>query len=169
MMVARNRKRRKLFVDRQVQGALLLRAAGYWLFCLLTVSLMVLCWGVLTGPRAPASVILGRLLSTYTPALVASLVLLPMVLVDCNRFSNRFVGPLLRLRRNLRQLADGEQVRPIGFRDKDYWQDLADSFNGVLARIQSEPPGERNITDTMSRVSTESPGALDEPEPVAAC
>jgi hypothetical protein len=165
----RNRKRRQLFVDRHVQGALLLRAAGYWLFCLLTVSLMVLCWGVLTGPRAPAAVTLGRLLTTYAPALLASLILLPMVLVDCNRFSNRFVGPLLRFRRTLRQLADGEKVRPIKFREKDYWQDLADTFNDVLERMQRETPTEQLDAQMMSALSAESGAAPDQPEPAGTC
>ena len=42
-----------------------------------------------------------------------ALALLPLVVVDVLRLSNRFVGPLLRLRRSLRQLARGEYVEPI--------------------------------------------------------
>ena len=173
-MAIQNRKRRQLFVDRRVQGALLLRATGYWLFCLLTVSLMVLCWGVLTGPRAPAAETLGRLLTTYAPALLASLILLPMVLVDCNRFSNRFVGPLLRFRRNLRQLADGEAVKPIQFRDHDYWTDLAESYNDLLARMQREIPADELTADelkadTTVEASIESKDAQNERELAGAC
>jgi hypothetical protein len=163
------RKRRQLFVDREVQGALVLRAAGYWLFCLLTVTLMVLCWGVLTGPRAPATVVLGRLLSNYAPALLASLILLPIVLVDCTRFSNRFVGPLVRFRRSLRQLADGQDVRPIKYRDNDYWQDLAEGYNDLLKRMQSPPVAEMDDAGSSRSPSVETAESAEENEAVVCC
>lgn len=76
----------------------------------------------------------------YGPALIASLLLLPLVIADIVRLSNQFVGPLLRLRRSMRQLARGEYVEPIEFRDTDFWQDFADEFNGVVARIQEPAP-----------------------------
>jgi hypothetical protein len=169
MMAGTRAQRRRLFVDRQVQGSLLLRAAGYWVFCLLTVSLMVMCWGVLTGPRAPAAVTLGRLGVVYAPAFLASLVLLPMVLVDCTRFSNRFVGPILRFRRSLRSLANGERVAPIKFREGDYWHDIAESFNDLLARMQNESSPEQVHTDAPSDGTPESEETQDEPEPVGMC
>ena len=71
----------------------------------------------------------------YGPAAIASFLLLPLVIVDIIRFSNRFVGPLLRLRRSMRALARGEYVEPIEFRDNDFWYDFADEFNAVRARI----------------------------------
>ena len=65
-----------------------------------------------------------------------SLVLLPLVVFDILRLSNRFVGPLLRLRQSMRQLAQGEHVDPIEFRCNDFWREFADEFNAVLARVQ---------------------------------
>ena len=35
-------KRRQLFVDNKVQGALVMRSISYWFLCLLTVTLMLL-------------------------------------------------------------------------------------------------------------------------------
>ena len=35
----------------------------------------------------------------------------------------------------MQELADGKRVKPIHFRDGDYWQDLADSFNAIAARM----------------------------------
>jgi hypothetical protein len=134
-MARKKYARRHLFVDSSVQGRLLLRIAFYWFMCLLTVTLMVLCWAVLTGPRAPAAVILRDTFKTCGPALVASLFLLPMVLVDCNRFSNRFVGPILRFRGALGQLVDGKNVAPIKFRQNDFWHDVADNFNRLLEQM----------------------------------
>ena len=53
-------------------------------------------------------------------------------------FSNRFAGPLRRLLVAMRQLADGQPVRPIQFRSRDYYRDFAHEFNRILARVQTE-------------------------------
>jgi hypothetical protein len=169
-MARRKWVRRHLFVDGPVQGRLLLRVTFYWFMCLLTVTLMVLCWTVLTGPRAPAAVILLDALKMYGPALVASLFLLPMVLVDCNRFSNRFVGPILRFRGALGRLVDGEEVGPIKFREADFWHDVADNFNRLLETMPDRanrperadsPPEELAVSE---QTETEA-----EPEPAGVC
>ena len=49
-MSPKKQPRKQIFVDAKVQGALVLRVALYWVFCLLTVALMLLCWRILTGP-----------------------------------------------------------------------------------------------------------------------
>ena len=36
--------RRFIFVDPKIQGALVVRVALYWIMCLVTVGLMLLCW-----------------------------------------------------------------------------------------------------------------------------
>ena len=76
----------------------------------------------------------------FGPALVASTLLLPLVILDMIRLSNRFTGPLLRLRRSMRELARGEHVEPIEFRDGDYWQEFANEFNVLAARVQDATP-----------------------------
>ncbi len=53
------------------------------------------------------------------------------------RLSNRFAGPMLRLRRSLRALGRGEYVEPLEFRGADFWQEFADDFNSVLRRVQA--------------------------------
>jgi len=71
----------------------------------------------------------------YEPALVASALLLPLVIMDVLRFTNRMIGPLLRVRRSMRALARGEYVEPIEFRGADYWKEIADEFNAVRQRV----------------------------------
>ena len=39
--------------------------------------------------------------------------LLPIVMMDVLRLSNRFVGPVKRLREGLKDLAQGKQVKPL--------------------------------------------------------
>ena len=132
--------RKHIFVDAKVQGALVLRVAVYWVFCLLTLTLMLLCWRILTGPARLFYTHFDDMWYYYGSAVVASFLLLPIVLVDIVRLSNRFAGPLIRLRRSMRALARGEEVQPIHFRGSDFWQEFADEFNAIAARLQDDRP-----------------------------
>ena len=96
----------------------------------------------------------------YGPALVASLILLPMVIIDIIRTSNRFCGPLLRLRRSMRALAQGERVEPIRFRKGDFWGEFAEEFNAVVARVQ----GEADLADLVPQQPAEASTQVDETE-----
>jgi len=127
--------RKHLFVDRKVQGALIARVVMYWVVCLITIALMLLCWDIVTGPARVFYRHFDDMWFFYGPAAIASFLLLPLVILDIIRFSNRFVGPLLRLRRSMRALARGEYVEPIEFRGNDFWYDFADEFNALRARI----------------------------------
>ncbi len=129
------RYRKQLFVDRKVQGALVIRAVGYWLFCLLTMSLALLLWRLWTGPARLFYLQFDEMWHWYGPAAIASLLVLPLVVIDIVRLSNRFAGPLYRLRREMRKLANGEPVRAIKFRDGDFWMEFADEFNAVAKRL----------------------------------
>ncbi len=136
--------RQRFYVDPKVQGALAVRVVLYWLTCLVTVALMLLLWQIVTGPARLFYTHLGDLWFFHGPALVASLILLPMVVIDMIRFSNRFAGPLFRLRRSMRALAAGEPVEPLQFRDSDFWQEFAQQFNAVAARVEAaEAAGHR--------------------------
>jgi hypothetical protein len=128
-------KRKKLLVDGLVQGALLWRVVTYWFSCLVSIGLMLACWHMLANPGRPFYRQLDEVWFQNGPAMVASLLLLPMVLMDVLRFSNRFAGPMVRMRRTLEALARGESVEPLRFRDADFWQGLADQVNLVAERI----------------------------------
>lgn len=128
--------RKRFFVDPKVQGALALRVALYWLVCLVTMTLMLLCWRIITGPVRPFYTHLDDLWFFHGPAVVASLLLLPLIVFDIVRLSNRFTGPMLRLRRSMRALVRGEHVEPIEFRGGDFWQEFAGEFNALLKRVQ---------------------------------
>jgi hypothetical protein len=154
----KNRCRRTtFFIDREVQGALILRTAVYWLFCLLSVALMLICWAAYHGPPRRFVDLATELFFRYGPGLAASLLLLPIVMMDVLRQSNRFVGPIMRLRTALRTLASGQPSPPLNFRDDDFWRELAADFNQVAARVAradvqipppTEPIDESNSSDT---------------------
>lgn len=159
-----NRCRRTIFfIDREVQGSLMLRTAIYWLFCLMSVSLMLICWNAYTGPSRRFFDLLTELFYRYGPALFASLLLLPIVMMDVVRLSNRFVGPIMRLRKAMSTLATGQPATPLNFRDDDFWRELADDFNRVSARIAvaslQAPPTEILEESTDQADRTEVVGA----------
>jgi hypothetical protein len=137
----KNRRKRSL-VDPTVQGGLVLRIIVYWVVFMTDVVLALMFWWLLASPVRDFNPCLGEMWSTYAPVVVVSIFLLPLGILDTIRFSNRFVGPLVRLRRSMRQLASGEAVAPIKFRRSDYWQELADEFNAVLERVQGSSAAE---------------------------
>lgn len=127
--------RHRLFVDPEVQAALLLRVVTYWIVCLAAVALMLLCRQIVVGPPRPVFAHLEDLWFRFGPPFFASLVVLPLILMDIIRMSNRFSGPLIRLRRAMRALARGETVSPLRFRQGDFWKSFADEFNAVAERV----------------------------------
>jgi hypothetical protein len=130
------RIRKRLFVDHKVQGALMLRAVEYWFFCLSTIGLGLLGWSLLTGPDQPLYMFFLDAWHFFLPTAIVSLLILPLLVYDILRLSNKFAGPLYRLRRELRRLAAGEKVPPIKFRVGDYWPELADEFNAASQRME---------------------------------
>lgn len=132
-------RRTQIFCDREVQGALMLRVVMYWMFCLLTITLMLVCWSVVNGPPRQFSMLMADLYHRYAPALAASLLVLPLVMVDVVRLSNRFAGPIKRLRDGLTALAEGKEFPHMQFREHDFWTSLADKFNAVAARLKTAP------------------------------
>lgn len=129
--------RRKIFVDPKVQGGLLLRAGLYLVCTSIVATVLILMWRILAG--GPGRVFyreLGDLWFHYAPVALALLSLAPLLAIDLVRFSNRFAGPMYRMRKTMLDLADGQRVRPLKFRDDDLWKDFADAFNTLLRRVE---------------------------------
>jgi len=134
-------RRQQIFIDRNVQSALIWRVVGYWCFFLVTTINLVFGWRLLTGPYAPLPVVCHELMDRFCPALLASVALLPLVIIDAVRMSHRFVGPIFRLRTAMRDIAAGRAIHPVKFRTDDYWQEMADEFNAVTAKLsKAEEP-----------------------------
>lgn len=139
--------RSQLFVDPEVQGALVARAIIYWIVCTLSIALLLLCWRVLTGPVRPLGFHLENMWFFYGPALIASLIVLPVAITDMIRVSNRFAGPMTRLRQGMRALAKGRKVPPIEFRKNDFWFEFAEEFNAVVREVEELRRREREAEE----------------------
>lgn len=123
-----------MIVDPRMQGALVVRVVAYWLFSVLAVGLILMCWDLALGPWGPffAPHRLNALWDRYAPMIVASILILPVVLADAVLMSNRIVAPLDRVRGRMRALAAGETVEPLSFGKHDPWDALAADFNAVV-------------------------------------
>lgn len=161
----RNKKRRKTFIDRPVQGQLLFRVFVYWslcmsgVFCILAGVPIVLSWFLTSGDAPTISQLVLQTWRMFWPALFASGLLLPFLLLDVVRMSHRFAGPMYRLRNALRDAADGKAVAPIHFRDGDFWCEMAEEFNQVAARLRDLEPavnGEKQSTCPTNRDTSDS-------------
>ena len=149
--------RKKHYIDKSVQGALIRRSILHWgLLYGLTFGLLF-CWQMLVGdPYASFSSHLQAIWARYAPFFIVLFLLVPAFMLDLIKLSNRFAGPIFRLRTVMKDWADGKEVRPIKFRDNDYWLDLADSFNTVLARAQAAEAqvGETTTSETTTSETT---------------
>ena len=129
------RRRFRLLADWKLQGRCCLRICGYWLVCQLALVSTMLGFLTLTGPDVAASG--GESAWTFImPALVSSTLFLPMALLDNLRFTNKFAGPLMRFRRELKHLAEGEKAGEIVFRPGDYLIGMDQDFNAVFSRLE---------------------------------
>ena len=81
-------------------------------------------------------------------------------------FSNTIVGPIPRLRRALRQIADGDYSPRLRFRPGDALEDLADDVNHLASSLEKRygtaMPADRAPSADMSPTGN----GAEEPEPV---
>jgi hypothetical protein len=132
------RKRKKNFIDNHVQGALLRRIFSHWLMFFFVAGLaVVLLQTLLSGSDASLTERLTTQLGEFTFFAIVMAALFPAFMLDTIRFSNRFVGPIARLRRHLRQLSDGD-TSECAFRGDDFWKDMAVEFNRVADLVDAQ-------------------------------
>lgn len=134
-------QRKTYFVDPEVQGTLLYKATWYWLLSLTVVgSLNVLGW-IFVAPGVDVLVQIRELLPSFFGvlgvAMLSSLIVLPVLLYDLAKLTNRFAGPILRLQRSLNALAEGNPIQPLSFREGDHWHALAEAVNRIAARLEA--------------------------------
>jgi hypothetical protein len=130
-------QRKQNLVDGKVQGGLVTRIMCHWLcFFGVTAFLFVVLQTMLGDPAVPMSGRLSAAIREYALLAIVIFAVLPAFALDTIRFSNRFVGPVFRLRRALRELGEKGDTDPVQFRDNDFWQDIAGDLNRVIARVR---------------------------------
>lgn len=130
-------ERARILVDPKVQWTITGRILVHWvlfLVCILSISAMVRILSAV-GEQPFADAFRSALVAQI-PVFGVMLMLLPVFLRDTLKLSNRFAGPMYRLRTALRSLSLSEKANPIKFRTGDFWQEAATDFNIVLSQIE---------------------------------
>lgn len=151
-------ERRHYFVDRQVQGKLLGQLVNCWAVSLLTAGGLTIAGWIFVSPGVSGFVgpdsFMTKILPMVLVGLIAATLALPVMLWTMVRITHRFAGPMFRFKRHLREAAETGQLVPLRFRDDDEWQELADSYNELVMRIQAERLGSPQPRDTQRSTST---------------
>ena len=132
-------RRSKLFVDQEVQSALVRRLLLHWfLFIFVTFGFVGLLQGCIEHPSESVSELISYVLSRNALGIVAGVALIPVFVWDTIRATNRFAGPITRLRGMLRSLAEGKEESAMSLRSGDYWKELANEFNAAIAGLRGQ-------------------------------
>ena len=157
----RSETRQRLFIKGDVQGILIRRLVRHFILLTAAGVGLSLLFQFLSNPFASAGAYLRQTAVTVGPALVAMLITLPIVAYDIIRVSNRIVGPIYRLRRFVRSLANGESVGKLVFRDGDYWPELANDFNRMVQELRPECGEDIDPTHNATVTGRGAPGCMD--------
>lgn len=132
------KKRRQTLVDPEVQGGILRKVALHWAVFFLCNALALVIWiRLFEQPDAEWGQTLGDTFRRFLPFFVISIALFPAFVWDTLKMTNRFAGPILRLRQALAEASAGRAVPPLRFRDSDYWQEIANNFNRLMERYSN--------------------------------
>lgn len=129
-------ERRHLQLEAVVRGEVARQCFYYWVAYLGAIVGFIAAWiGIVEQPGS-ANDFWARLNTLALPALVGSALLLPLLFIHCVRLSNRFSGPLYRIRKTLSALSRGETEEQLQLRKDDYWQELAGDIERISRYIE---------------------------------
>jgi hypothetical protein len=135
MTKAAHKKRRKTLVDPEVQGGILRKIAFHWAMFFVCNATALMIWiRLFEQPDAEWGQTMADTFRRFLPFFVITIALIPAFVWDTMKLTNRFAGPILRLRNALAEANSGRAVAPLRFRSNDFWQEIATSFNQLMER-----------------------------------
>lgn len=156
------RKRSKLYVDHQLQGAMVFRLVVHWCATILCLFLFSFMLTAIFHLFSDSALTFGDLVRGFLQRHLLFFLVLgalaPLFIWDMIKVSHRIAGPAFRLRRELRELAQGHEAESIEFREADFWRDLATNFNLVRDELLYRRG------DDFSRATTAGESASDDAE-----
>ncbi len=128
-------ERKKVWIH-AFQTRMLIRIGCYWMIYLVALWNLLFVWRLLV--EGPGNLLdqYWRFVQDYYPPLVLFILLLPLGAWDAVKLAHRVVGPLVRVRQTLQDLAAEKPVGRLRFREGDYLQELRDDFNAMLDVLQ---------------------------------
>ena len=128
-------ERHQLMVDERVQGALLWRAGFYGIACALYFIVILIFAEVMSRQDVTFGEAILACAGEAIYWLPGLLLMVPLIAYDMLRQSNRFAGPIFRLRREMQRLIAGESENPLLFREEDYWAEMVEEFNQIRSEL----------------------------------
>ena len=152
--------RTRILVDPPVQWAIARRIMLHWsllLVCLLSISIMVRL--MVSAGEMPFTESLIAAVKAQGPVFFVMFVLMPVFIRDTLKLSNRFAGPMFRLRTVLSEIAGGGEGQNIKFRTGDFWQEAAGDFNQVLEQLNDLKARNAELESKLAEAETAQPSA----------
>ncbi len=152
-------RRSRFLVDPEVQNAFLRRCALQWGVFLLATFLLTFMIQYYSAPHNDRFLNhIEAFWNQHGLICIVLISLMPVFVMDLTKMTNRFAGPVVRLRAAIRAVSNGQAVTPIRFRKGDFWQELSSEFNLLLAML---PEARGTAENTHVRRHTDHQG-LDE-------
>ena len=132
------KKRRTTIFDPEVQGSVIRKITIHWIVFFGCNILALLIWvRLFEQPDASWGQTFLDTVRRFLPFFVVTLALIPAFIWDTLKLTNRFAGPILRLREALAEAGQGNTVPPLRFRDNDFWQEMGSNFNLMMDRRET--------------------------------
>ncbi len=141
--MASNFKRTRLWVDPEIQSRLLMRLGVYQVvFALMLVHVGFAIEVIQHLVQGEGSTMAGSQYLDYLrqqkSILVALVLLTPVLFYDLLKFSHRIVGPLVRCRRVMLEMAAGKRVEAFRPRKHDLLREFFEAFNVLIQARNTE-------------------------------
>lgn len=143
-------KRRKIFINKEIQGRILWRCFAFWagyhfivLHTLFGFEFMAYLVSIMNGASVQSfSELYMNFLGKYYPIILTALSLLPFLVWDLMKMSHRVVGPFIPFQRAVKELKEGKRVEEIALREGDLMTEFQTDFNEFLRWYNEEKLGQ---------------------------
>lgn len=144
----RSNRRRKVLVSSDIQWAIVRKSFWDWLlYCTTAIFLIGLLQVLYVGTSKPLVEHFQAILRTVVTLFLVFALLLPKFIYDWFHFSHRFLGPVERVRRVLRDLADGKAHTEVHFRKNDFFREMANELNSAVEALTKGKSLDRAAAD----------------------
>lgn len=137
--MAKENKRKKAVANPKVQYTLARRVVLHFFVFICAGAFFGVINQFLSNPFAGVKENLAAFAQQSAPFLLAVICLIPIFIRDTLTLSNRIAGPIHNMQNTIVALSEGQKdVRPLKFREGDFWDDLPAKFNKMTDTLRSE-------------------------------
>ena len=132
-------KRNLHYVAPTIQKKIVKKIIFYWGACLVFSALPLIIGTTLGNPNRLFVDHIGDLARRFWPLYVVIMGLLPFAIRDALRMTNRTLGPLTRLGKELEQYKKSGCYNPVICREDDFLREMIENVNHALVGDVSAP------------------------------